>query len=432
MKWSTIKKKIGNPTFFIFLLLFGIASPFALFSSAQTDEISVVTAVGIDLVEQDQVEVSVLCVLPSNANTGEMQNFQVFSAVGEDVSQCVFRLSLSIGKEIGLAQCESIVMSDKVLEQGVQPYLDFFMRSNNLTSNAFLINCPSESKELLMTVSKVKNNYNLSLRNVVFHLEDYFFTTNATIEHFYEKLYSTNTACLIPIIDVKKGSEPAFSNGEEKAQDSDGQSSSGASEGSESSSGSSGGEDSSNQGNSTNIRSEGKSAVVLNGKKVKELTKDQSYAMNIVSKESSKGILFGYDVTTKDLKNAKVTMEIEDNIVKYDAYFENGKPVFKVETNFICVLDSIVMEEYQIEDYYATTSYVEAGLEAKLQEHMQNIVSDLVSDGRSNKIDYMETYRYFEAYHPIKWKQFLNSLEDKTDYQKEIIFLIDVHIKTKI
>lgn len=435
--WKGLKEKCKNKTFIVFFLVFAIVSPFAIFMPQQTDEIAVITALGLDRNDDGQLEVSVLTVAPGGGATPENQTFQLYSVVGEDVSQCILRLSLSIGKQVGLAHCDSIVIGDEILEEGVTPYLDYFMRSSNLLANAFLINAPEGAKDLLEVTTSIKNDYNLSLRSIIFHLEDYVFTTQATLDFYYEKLFSENPAFLMPIVEVKSSSDPAFSGqdgGEGEEQSSSGQ---GSSQGSESSGGqesdqSSSGSGQSSGGEEKNIKSEGRSVLLFNGKKVRELSKDESYAMSIVSKSTSKGIIMAYNVTNDKLQDAKVTMRITETKVKYKPIFVDGKPQFHIDLKFVCTLDSIVMKDYQLDDYEATTSYLDETLNEALQDYIFDVSSTLLSNGRELDVDFLESYRYFDAYKHKEWEKYKKSLSDGEHYLDNILYTMNVEIKTKI
>ena len=427
--WNIIRSKYKNMTVYVFLILFGVAIPFAMFTPAQTEKVAVVTTLGIDKNEQGQLEVSVLTIAPSGSATPENQTLQLYSAVGEDVSQCMLRLSLAIGKEVGLAHCDSIVIDKTLLEEGITQYLDYFVRSSNLISNAFLICCPSGAKELLQVTTSEKNDYNLSLRSIIFHLDDYMFTTQATLSYYYEKLFSQNPSYIMPIIDVKDSKEPTFATGSTNASTSEEDSAS--SSGSSSNQQSSQGQSSSGEQNQKTIKSEGKSLVLYQGKLVKELTQKESYAMNILAKTTSKGILMAYDVTTDQLQNAKVTMKITNSQVQYQAKFLDGKPVFHLDCHYVCSLDSIVMGEYELSDYQATTSYLDSILEDKIKENIFAIASTLLNNGKSSKIDYLESYRYFEAYHPQEWKEYRKKVGEE-NYLDSMLYTIDITIDTKI
>lgn len=441
--WRNLKDKCKNKTFLVFFLLFAIMSPFAVFMPHQTEELAVITALGIDKNDEGQLEVSVLTVAPAGGSTPENQTFQLYSVVGGDISQCILRLSLSIGKQVGLAHCDSIVVGDEILEEGLTPYLDYFMRSSNLLANAFLINAPGGAKELLEVTTSIKNDYNLSLRSIIFHLDDYIFTTQATLDFYYEKLFAENSAFLMPIVEVKNSNDPAFTEeeGNQTASDQSSQSSdsSSSSQGSseDQSGGGSGGSGSGSSGQSSsqeekNIKSEGKSVLLIDGKKVRELTSIESYAMSIISKDTSKGIIMAYHVNNEKLRNAKVTMRITETKAKYKALFVNGKPQFHMDLKFVCTLDSIIMDDYKLDDYEATTSYLDDVLNDALKEYLYDITSTLLTNGKELGADFLESYRYFNAYKHKEWETYKQSLEEGEHYLDNMLYTMNIQIKTKI
>ena len=100
-----LKHLLSNKTFYIFLVLTLFMFPDALFQQGDKARTAIVTTVGIDKVENEGYEVSVLTVIPKGASQLNA-NLALFSAKGKSIVNSLDTIGDSLGKNIGLSHCE--------------------------------------------------------------------------------------------------------------------------------------------------------------------------------------------------------------------------------------------------------------------------------------------------------------------------------------
>ena len=109
--------------------------PFTIYKPAETDRVAVVTSIGIDKNGED-IELSLNVITPSSQGAtsgGSVGSVKTFAAIGKNLSTAISKISLSVGKSVGLAHCDAVVVSkDIVLGEGniilentiIQPFVE--------------------------------------------------------------------------------------------------------------------------------------------------------------------------------------------------------------------------------------------------------------------------------------------------------------------
>lgn len=475
-------KKIWKSKIFytgIFLVVFLL--PSAIYASAETEKRAVITALGIDKIN-NEIEVSVNVVIP-NGGGQNSEDIQSLSGKGVNLSTALNSISLSLGKIVGLAHCEVIVLSNSVLEEDVIRYLDYFIRTNNLSTNASLVCTPSLAKDVIESSSTDNNKLNLDLKNIVDFNDEFLFTTSMTVEKFYQEYFSYSQSSFINLVEVLPMKEASENNtnkevrrlnletaglgstldeeegSEENSEDSSGGegeeqgaeesgsgSSSQQSEGAGSNVGgmsesnkSAGGEKEGASGESgggdekakKKITNSGKVALIKKGKFVRELKPEEISAYNYISRETQKGSVVIGEVNNEFFEDATLTFEVVDKKLKHKTFFNNGVPIYKINLNLIVKLDEVNMKNFEIGSIDSVKTFVDKNIIEKMKSKIKNNLSVAVNEARNNNIDSFQVYKQFNAFHQKEWKKYLKSLEKPEEYIKNILFQFDIHITGK-
>ncbi|MGN0961234.1 MAG: hypothetical protein ACI4PF_03440, partial [Christensenellales bacterium] len=196
-----------NKIFVVFAILTLITFPSALYMQSDKDTTIVTSAVGIDLKEDEgEYEVTILAVIPKGSNDVN-SNLEVFSSTGKSISEALESISLSIGRKIGLAHCDSIIFNEKLMETNLTLILDYFIRTANLSTNPTLVATPDSAKDLLNAVKSSNNLLDLSLKNIIDNQEDRTLLTNVTIDRFYRAYLSKNSTFAIPLLTTESSQD---------------------------------------------------------------------------------------------------------------------------------------------------------------------------------------------------------------------------------
>lgn len=393
--------------------------PTTLYAQSDKDKTLVVTSIGIDK-EEDKYTLTTLAVIPKGSNDVNA-NLESFSGEGKTVSEALKNISFNTGKKIGLAHCDSIIISLDLTEDNISIILDYFIRTSNLTTNATLIVSDGKASDLL-TASKSSNNYlDLSIKNIVAFQEENSFIDDITIEKFYKTYFTESSTFYLPILAVQSSEESgspssgggAGSSGNESGGNSD-----------NSGGGESGGKE------DKKIKNEERILVLKNGKKQRELTDDEIFIYSLISSSSH-----NLQIELENVNDEYVTDSLE-------VYEQVGKAVFTdytfdAEGNPIVKYD--VWLSVMIDEIASTINYAYASIDS-LQNFISPTIEKLINTQVAEKLkhtneklhsegsDLFGIFEKYHAFHTKKWKDYLNTLESQHDYLEKLNIAINLHL----
>lgn len=439
-----IKQKKLLVVLLVFIL---VLLPLALTQKAETDKLAVVTAIGLDL-KDDNILMSANIVVPNSGQAGSSGGtdgtVKTVSVLGQDVSTAFANLSLLIGKIPGLAHCDALILNKDLFKEDVTKYIDFFVRTNNLTSNANIIIAEDDAKSVIETSAEQKGLRAVSLSKILLLNNEYTLGEESNIDAFYEQYFTAPSATLIPILtsgDSKNADSQTTigsggAEGDKTESNQDGQDSSKNSVGVSSNSGKSAGggtEGDSASGRAQSIiKNQGKGAVVKNGKIKAVLDTQQMYDYNLINPKTRKGHLRVENVTTDGFKNATLCFEIFDKKNKNTGLFLGNNPVFNFDMDLIVKLEEVVMENFVLENMISVKDYVSGDIRTALERSIKEQVGSIVGVAQDTNTDFLGVYEYFHKFYTKQWREFLDGLKDPNDYLKYITFTCDIDMEGKI
>lgn len=453
---GNLKKVFRFKTFYVILFLILIMLPTTLYMPSQAQSRAIVTAIGIDKTQDNLYEVTLAVITPKSGGQvggGSM----VESGTGQTVAMAMHLLSINLGKKLGLQHCDSIILSDDVLKEDLTNVLDYFIRTNNLTADANLINCPKSAKELITQGASSEASSVANINDIIQYNNEYLYSTNVTIYEFYNRYFSEAGSIYMPIIELEgqKNILDSFDTKEQENNSVSANSTSGTSSGETSSNSSSSDSSSSNSSssnsdgstsisnsntsgsgadatNSSKLTSNGKCAVIKKGKKIREISENERIALNMLSKNSDKGIIGTENFTEGPLKNATVIMQFVNKEFSSKGYFENGKPKIEFDVDIIVKLDEIIMDKVEDSSITGLSSFMTPKLKEALIENINKCVNELIENMRRDKTDILFIYDTLNRFHHKELVKFMDTLEDKNDYLNYVDFITNIKIRGKI
>ncbi len=419
----------NNRLVVVFLLVVAVLVPLSISTPAESDRVAVVTSVGLDKVESG-IEVSINVVVPNSGQSGSSGGtdgtVKTVSAIGETVGSAFANLTLVLGKFPGLAHCDSIILNKNLFSENVLEYLDFFIRTNNLTSNSTLMVAERTAKEVVETAASQKGLSAVSISEILLLNNEYALSKSSNIDEFYLKTFSPSKTVVLPLITVgdsnkdnKEVSGDALmaDNSKQKSSDIEG-----AKSAQKSGSGSP----------QKIIKNEGKGVIIKNGKIVCEVKGKEMSGVNLISKTTNRGHIEVKNVTTSEFNNANLTFEIYNKKSGLKGEFVNGVPVITYNINLVLKLEEVKQKDLNINALKTTKNYVNGEIKQGLINTAVSSINALINEAKTNNVDVFDVYDYFNKFHNKKWKNFLNSLGNKEDYLQFVEFKIDLKLQGKI
>lgn len=430
-----------------FILIIILFIPYSLYQVPETDKLSVITSVGLDKVE-DGIQLSANTIVPNSGTMsgsgGSDGTVKTIVVKGKNVGDAFSNLSLILGRLPGLAHCDSIVINKELMQEDVTKYLDYFVRTNNLTSNATLIAAENTAKEIIETTASQKGLRAITLSDVLLLNHEYVLTQKSNLDAFYANYFSKAPSMVLPILNVGESNQSDDSSlasgattGSSGAESGgSGQSQNNQSQNSGQGSGQDENKDSSQQGGQSTpskiLKNEGKGAIVNKGKLVGIVEGEQMQGLSLLSKTVKKGNVQVNNINDKIFNDATLNFDIFNKSVKSYGYFANGVPVFNYDITLVLKLEEVVMDDYGVEAMTAVKNYMKGNIKELTESTIYEDISSIINKCKSTQSDILGVYDYFYKFHTTEWNKFLDGLEDKEDYLNYVVFTCDLKPQGKI
>lgn len=419
------KKITKSKTWIVFLLLTVLFFPRAFYLEAESDTRAIVTAVGIDK-KDDEYEVSGLMVVPSNTSDPG-NNLYLVSTKGRTVGEAFNQLSYNIGKRVGLAHCDFIVVDDKTLEEDITKTIDFFVRQYNITKRAYLVNCKDGAKKMLQTALNEKALSTVLLSNLVQKENHSTMGVGSNIDDIYKMYFGKSGVTYLNVFEIEKPedkSQPSGGGGGQGQSSSGGESEQSGSSSSGSGSGSGGDSEEKIKGTDTLL-------VLKKGVKACEISDDETMFYEIYNQILRSTYMLIENVEDEDKNKANVGIDIVKIKCNNKYVFENGKPTIKCEIKMVVALYEVCEDMTSVEQVDNAKTHIGKEIKNMIKEKLTNGAESILTKSRQNKVDILEYSTLFEKRQNKMWKEYLNNASTPDDYLDDCEIDLDITIQDK-
>lgn len=284
---------------------------------------AIVLAVGVDREDETFILTSQIAVPESSKQGKATQTVELVSR-GKTVADAFRQINAKTGWYPKLVFCKLIVLGEKTLEQNAMDALDFFSLDEYMSDNCLVACCDGLAKDILNTQALIDSAGSIAISKVLStHAERVGTALPASLRQFTIGYFGKSKSCFLPIVKTQPQQEKVGGSGASGGSSGGGdsssssgseQSSSGGSGGSgQGGSGSSGGGGSGGSGSSKSSEQEkpvfsaSRTALIVEGKRVGELTEEETFAVCAVKRELK---LAGYSVQNED---GVCTLSIKNN-----------------------------------------------------------------------------------------------------------------------
>ena len=419
---NLIKKVCRNKILVVLMVLVVVFTPQSFYLQEINKLREIVTCIGIDKTEEG-VEFSILHIVPKSSS-GTGQNVEIATARGENIADVLNKISLNLGKIISFAHCDVVLVSEKILEEGITKFLDFLMRKNNLTTSALVVGC-EKAKDTLETIKSSKILASQSLRELIEYNNKFIFTGESSVENFYQDYFSESGISFLPVISVSGDSNQKQSGAGGSSNESSVNSSSSNTESSSSAEGGLGDAG----GGSQDIANNGDTYVLLKGKRVLKLNDYAVKLFNILSLDVDVSNLVAKDFKDEDGVVKTISTETNSKSITKICEFVDGKPIVHYVVKLILAVDEIEAENYDIEDLDRAEPPISKQAKLALEEEFEKLFIGTVKLCKSSGLDLFRVQKFFSRMRSDEWKKyFANNSENPFE---KMLFSYELQIVTK-
>ena len=408
-------KKIFSPrkmilwvTIIIFIISFQFSN-----QPAQSKTQAIVTALAVDEVEENLIEVSTVVLTPVQETPSKRK---AYSAQGINITTALDNIALQLGKEIAFGQCDIMALGDNLCEENALKALDYLTRTKRVGRNAVLINFSGTTEDFANCVIQLNDNMSLSIAEIINANEKRVTANETNIETFYKGYYSDLSTSIMPKIAINEEASPNAIKINVK--------------GGNSTNSSSNVTTSSSNNKEVYFLNDGTTSVFKEGKKVGEILPDEVKYINLLQPQNILGTFKLQNVTTDLFTNAEVVINMINKDVSYKLSFENGLPKITYTLDLYIIIDEIIESEKSEDLLYTENWFVDKNLVNALQNKIIENLDIGITKLKSEQIDILNIYDKFYKFKNKQFEKYLNTLDDKQNFLQNIQFNYKVNINS--
>ena len=418
------KNLLKNPMLIVFLVILIFFAPTAIFAPGENRERGVVTAVGIDKVD-DEYEVSFLVFIPSANQTFDDKE-SVITGKGNSVGEAVYEAQIAMGRKMGLYHAKTTIVNLELMEEDGINALDYFGRVAGLPENTVFICTDKTAKELLSSAQSLRDDLGFKLEQLVGYNATNIYQNETSLEAFYRGYYSPVKSSIVGFLTTTTQSEKEKFEMEVNSSESGQSSGDSMQGGGEDDSGSAKGGGSEEEPKS--IINTGQGVIVKNGKVVKILSLDQINSINLLSNKSQKQVVKIEDINLDDeIVNAVYKVMYKN--VNVASKFENGIPVFNANV----VIDLSLIEIENATSKLAVNTEITkmtSEIVQKLDQKFKNDFAGVVKILKEEKTDVLGVTELFMKENRKDYIEYLKQGTKSEDFIENVVFKLELSFQT--
>lgn len=411
-----LKKWAKNPIILVFLVILLFYTPTAIFSPGESRNRGVITAVGLDKVD-NLYEISLLTFIPTVNQSFEEQK-SLISAKGESVAEAVYRAEIAMGRKIGLFHAKTTIVNEELLKEDVAKHLDYLSRVASLPENTVFVGTNKTAKELLKKSQVSKNNVGLKLEQIVaFNTENLYFM-DTSLESFYEGYYNDTKSSVIGYFCLEDLKETDASVEKVSMSEDRGSIGQSANQGSEKESSQTEGE------KKEELINCGKTILLKEGKLQEILSYEDLNDINLLNPKA-KNQLIKIENVEQDGKKVNAIYQVKQKQILSTTKFENGYPVYFAKMIFLFELVEVegVDEEIRVNtDLLEFTDEVKEKLDFEIKKRLSNAIDIL----KRNGTDILGLNKKFYLDNRKEYTNYIKNHDGVENFIKDIIFKVNI------
>ncbi|MBR2052535.1 MAG: hypothetical protein IJ959_00080 [Clostridia bacterium] len=385
---------IKNPMILALLFIAIVFLPNAISAPPEGVQRQYVATIGLDL-SPEGIELSILTHVSRNSATYN-ETYIINSATAESIPRALYKIATVSGRQISLTHATSIVVSEQIARQGLHNFLDYFYRNETIANDTFVI-CAmnSTAKDLLAFEKDRVNSTGYGLEELLAYNSQNTFFVNSDVENFYKGYFSPTKTSVVALATLEKNTD------NEQVLQGGGSSGEGASAA---------------QNESKRIKSAGTLGLLKAGRLVDTMTEDDIFGYNLVNNQTHNIYLRINNFSDELFENATVDFNIVTNKVAYISSFENGRPVFTLNSLVSLALQSATADEVKKEYFLNSVNPLSQKMKEAVVQKLRGSFSSFMQKIIANKTDVFGVYTTLNNQHKKEFQAWLQNLQDPENF----------------
>lgn len=148
----------------LLLVVFSIPLLTGCWDRLEVNDIAIVTAIGLDLIKEEQIRLSLQIAIPSKIGPtsvggggGNGKSTYIISETGNTVSEAYRNLQMKISRRIFFSQSRVLLIGEDLAKKGISNIIDFHSRYHEPRINSFIMLTKGEAADVLKKIPKLES-----------------------------------------------------------------------------------------------------------------------------------------------------------------------------------------------------------------------------------------------------------------------------------
>ena len=385
---------IANPMILALLFISVVFLPNAISAPPEGVQRQYVATLGLDLAPEG-IELSILTHVSRNSATYN-ETYIINSATAESIPRALYKIGTISGRQISLTHTTSIAVSEEIARAGLHNFLDYFYRNETIANDTFVICAIGTSAKDLLAFEKDRvNSTGYGLEELLAYNSQNTFFVNSDVENFYKGYFGPTQTSVVALAELEKNQD------NEQVLQGGGSSGQGAS---------------ASENESKRIKSAGTLGLLKAGRLVATMTEDDIFGYNLVNNQTHNIYLQIDNFSDELFDNATVDFNIAQNKVAYITSFENGRPVFTLNSLVSLSLQSVVADEVKKEYFLNNVNPLSQKMKEAIVQKLRASFASFMAKIIENKTDVFGVYTAFNNQHKEEFQKWLKDLEEPENF----------------
>ena len=407
-----------NRILLVVMILVVVLFPNIIALPQQSRTENIITAMGIDK-NDDGYEVFIQYVVPYAKS--EKDTLKIMSGKGATVGEAIENMDTDYGKNSGFAHCRALIFNDKACEDNLTDVLDYLLRIKTNTSDILLVNTKESSGKVLESVTSLDSEFYTIVNSNSIANEQRKYQDLKSIGDYYNAEFGKSKAIAINVIDL-----------ESKGENKSGGTSSGGGESNDASGGAQTSSEEQTQSQAQKIKNDNELAIIKNGKKIANLSKEQSQCLAWFDSAIKEAHVQVHNFTDGVYKNADMNFYVYNKSGFVGVDFVDGVPTYTLNLKVYLRTAQILQSGTATKIYEVDKKKWSDKLKFEISKSIKNELMLAEQDFKTKDYDVVRCNEFFYKFHPYKYRDYLKTLPATDSFIKNVKFVYNVQVVQRL
>jgi len=419
--FSGVTKLFKKPLILLFVFISVISLPTAISLTAVAFRSAIVLAMGIDLDESNNVELSAVINISSTSESLS-ENTKLLVSKGQTLGDAFKNMHIQYGRPFKLGHTRFVLIGENIAKQNLTQTLDGLVRTNKMRNTVQLLYCDDNLIDFFNVAIALKGSTGIKISDIVCYQQDFSTTMiSSNIDSFYRGYLSESGISRLNYISLTNNESEGISPNSEQNPATESSSGGGSS--------SAGSNDSQNVGDDSesvnSSTSEQAKKQFISNRSELAIFKNGSFKV-VLSKELSEGVYWAdknylpkrllVEIESKDeFDGSMVSFDVLFKDVRVETFFYKDIPFYDYTIDLTIDINEIISPNYRYVEIHK--DIIDKDLKNAVTKYIKEKIANCSKFAKISDLDILELNNTYFLKNHRQYKKY----KEKHLYEKNIL-----------